>query len=330
MMTQSVGVPLMAKRRSSTSRRRKGSLSDSECDTPLWSVSGATIQTSSDSAAAMRSATPRPGAWMPSSLVTRMRTIPLPLAGRGRGGGRGHRAQPSAWWRAGSAAGGTGQVRPRPATPTPLGLRPSRPSPQGGGMNAGASRFSLDPPHPAHVRRERVRHRDAAVLVLIVLHHGDEGATDGDAGAVQRVDETRAFPLLRAIAGVHAPRLEIGADRARRDLAIGPLPRQPDLDVVGLGRGEAHVAGAQRHDAIGQIEALEHFLGAAEHALVLVRRLLRRCDRDELALGELVLPQHAPRVLAGSARLGAKARGERGHAEREFVFGRDGLADEVY
>ena len=139
----------------------------------------------------------------------------------------------------------------------------------------------------------------------------------------------RGLAVLRAIAGVHAPRLEIGADRARRDLAIGPLPRQPDLDVVGLGRGEAHVAGAQRHDAIGQIEPLQHLLGAAEHALVLVRRLLRRRDRDELALGELVLPQHAARVLAGSARLGAEARRERGDAQGELVLGRDGFADEV-
>ena len=51
MMTQSVGVPLTAKCRSEISRRRKGSLSDSECETPLWSVSGATTHTSSDRAA---------------------------------------------------------------------------------------------------------------------------------------------------------------------------------------------------------------------------------------------------------------------------------------
>ena len=50
MMTQSVGVPLTAKRRSPTGRSRSGSLSESECDTPDWSYSGATIQTSSESA----------------------------------------------------------------------------------------------------------------------------------------------------------------------------------------------------------------------------------------------------------------------------------------
>ena len=52
MMTQSVGVPLTAKRRSPTARSRSGSLSESECETPDWSNSGATTQTSSDSARA--------------------------------------------------------------------------------------------------------------------------------------------------------------------------------------------------------------------------------------------------------------------------------------
>ena len=51
-----------------------------------------------------------------------------------------------------------------------------------------------------------------------------------------------------ADARVHPPRLEVAADRAGRDLAEGLLARHPDLDVVGLLGGEAHVAGAERHD----------------------------------------------------------------------------------
>ena len=38
MMTQSVGVPLIAKWRSLISRSRSGSLSESECETPDWSA----------------------------------------------------------------------------------------------------------------------------------------------------------------------------------------------------------------------------------------------------------------------------------------------------
>ena len=56
-----------------------------------------------------------------------------------------------------------------------------------------------------------------------------------------------------------------------------------------------------------QIEALEHFLGAGGHALVLGGGLFGRGDRDELDLFELVLADHAARVAPGRPRLGAKA-----------------------
>ena len=38
-------------------------------------------------------------------------------------------------------------------------------------------------------------------------------------------------------------------------------PGQPDLEVVGLRGGEAEVAGRERHDAVGQLEPLQHLLG---------------------------------------------------------------------
>ena len=46
IMTQSVGVPRTAKRRSPASLMRKGSVRVSECEAPLCSLSGATTQTS--------------------------------------------------------------------------------------------------------------------------------------------------------------------------------------------------------------------------------------------------------------------------------------------
>ena len=79
-------------------------------------------------ARAIVSSTARPGAWMPSSLVTRMRMV-------------------------------------RPAVSMRV--------------------------EPAHVGLQRFRHRDAAVLVLVVLHHRDQRAADRDARAVERVDEAR-------------------------------------------------------------------------------------------------------------------------------------------
>src|SRR5947209_8660484 len=245
MMTQSVGVPLTAKWRSPIARSRSGSLRDSECDTPDWSYSGAITQMSSDSARPICSQTPSPSAWMPSSLVIRMRT----------------------------------------------GKRSS-------GM--------LDGLAAAHIGRQRIGHRDRAVLLLIVLQDGDQGAADRDTRAVQGMQVAHMASLVAVPSG-HATRLELTAIRARRNFPICLLPRQPDLDVVGLLRRKPHVAGTQRHHPVMQVEPAQHLLGAGEHALMLVRALLRRGDRDQLDLAELMLADHAAGIPAGGAGLGPEA-----------------------
>src|SRR5437868_3830820 len=71
--TQSVGVPSIAYLVSPIWRARIGRVIDSEWPAPLWLNSGATTQTSLDSCPATSTSASRPGAWMPSSLVTRMR-----------------------------------------------------------------------------------------------------------------------------------------------------------------------------------------------------------------------------------------------------------------
>ena len=42
-----------------------------------------------------------------------------------------------------------------------------------------------------HVRAQRVRNDDGAVLLLVVLQNRNQRAADGQAGSVQRVDELR-------------------------------------------------------------------------------------------------------------------------------------------
>src|SRR4051795_8873802 len=71
---------------------------------------------------------------------------------------------------------------------------------------------------PAHISLQHIRHRDAAALLLIGLHHGDQRAADRDARAVERMHEVRRAPL-GTVARIHAPRLEVAAVRARRNLA---------------------------------------------------------------------------------------------------------------
>ncbi len=126
-----------------------------------------------------------------------------------------------------------------------------------------------DPLEAAHVGPQHLRHRDGAVRVLVVLQHGDERAAHRHARAVQRVDEAGRLRAGGPVAGLHAARLEVAAGRAGRDLAERPLPRQPDFEVVGLARREAHVARAEQHAAVVQAQPLQHGLGGARHALVL-------------------------------------------------------------
>ncbi len=62
---------------------------------------------------------------------------------------------------------------------------------------------------------------------------------------------------------------------------------------------------------------------------MLVPPLLGRGDGDELDLGELVLADHAAGILARRAGFGAKARRERGEAQRQRVLVEDQFAHEI-
>jgi len=60
-----------------------------------------------------------------------------------------------------------------------------------------------------------------------------------------RSSKTTRLAVAGTITGIHAARLEIAAHRTARDFpesAALALPRHPDLDVIGLLRGKAHVA----------------------------------------------------------------------------------------
>ncbi|MPN30922.1 hypothetical protein SDC9_178393 [bioreactor metagenome] len=107
--------------------------------------------------------------------------------------------------------------------------------------------------------------------------------------------------------GLHPPRLEGFAVGAAGDFAIGTLRRQPDLEVVGLGCREAHVAGAQRDDAVGQLEPLQDGFGVADHFLERSFALIRGDDLHHFDLVELMLADHAAYVAPAAARFGAEA-----------------------
>src|ERR1700722_18513579 len=54
-----------------------------------------------------------------------------------------------------------------------------------------SKRASLQLSRSAHVGRKHGRNDDTAILLLIILQDGDERASDGDAGPVQRVHRLR-------------------------------------------------------------------------------------------------------------------------------------------
>src|SRR5207244_2200061 len=142
---------------------------------------------------------------------------------------------------------------------------------------------------------------------LIILQHRDQGSTDGKSGAVEGVDEPGALRPGLAEPSLHAPGLKFAAVGTAGYLPVTSLPRQPDLDVIGLHGAETHVAGAQHNRAKRKAETLQDGLGADGHAFVLLGRILRTDNRDQLHLAELVLTNHAAGILAGCPGLGAKA-----------------------
>ena len=115
---------------------------------------------------------------------------------------------------------------------------------------------------------------------------------------------------LGAVADVQAPGLEVGRVRARSELAVALLARQPRLAVVLLGRRGAEVADRDVHHPVGQLERLQDVLLDREKAVVLGARLLGLAEHEHLDLVELVHAEDAARVLARGAqpRGGSRAR----------------------
>src|SRR5665213_1965220 len=166
----------------------------------------------------------------------------------------------------------------------------------------------------------------AAVRALVVLDQRDQRASDRAARAVQRVDRFGLRAGFAAETDRGAPGLEIGAVRARADLAIGLRARHPGLHVVRLRGVEAGVAGAQQHHAVGDPQLFVQARRVAHERLEIVERALRRRQPDEFDLFELMLADEPARVLAGGPGLLAEARRVRGVPLWERIAGEDLVA----
>ena len=119
------------------------------------------------------------------------------------------------------------------------------------------------------VRAERGGQGDAAIGTLVVLEDRDQRPADRRGRAVQRVqhlDLARRPPDP----GLPTSRAVVGVVRARGELPVPALARQPHLEVVLLGRRASQIPGRHVHDAVGNIELADDLLLDAEDELELI------------------------------------------------------------
>src|SRR6185295_5292270 len=95
-----------------------------------------------------------------------------------------------------------------------------------------------------------------AVRLFPGFHQRHEEARQRGAAAIKDVREN-IVALLVLKTEAHPARLEILAIRAARHLEELSLTRRPDLNVVGHGAGEAHIAGAELNDPVMKPQQLQ-------------------------------------------------------------------------
>src|ERR1039457_1743511 len=167
------------------------------------------------------------------------------------------------------------------------------------------------------VRTQHLRDNHAPVGLLIIFHNRNPGAAYGQSAAVQRVYKLSLVLAFGTVANVGAPcliRLEI---RARRNLAIQLLSRQPDFNVVCFRRRRSHVARAQRHGAVMQPQLLQNFLGVVREFLVFLVGLLGTRELHQFHFLKLMLPDDATHVFSIRSRFAAEARRVGGERDRQ-------------
>ncbi len=180
-----------------------------------------------------------------------------------------------------------------------------------------------------HVWDEGLGYFDAAVGLLVVFEDCEIGSAYGEAAAVEGVEELGLAGSGWAVADVGSAGLEGLEVGAGADLAVEVLAGEPDFEVVGLGGGETHVAGAEEHAAVGEAELFEDGLGVAGEGLVLFVGLFGRGELDQLDLLELVLTDHAADVFAVAAGFGAEAGGVGAVGDGELGLVEGLVAEEV-
>ena len=105
------------------------------------------------------------------------------------------------------------------------------------------------------------------------------------------------------------------------EIAVGILRRQPHFQIVSFARAEAHVAGAQQHLAVRQVQQLQHFFRVAGQLFQGIHRIFRTNDLHHFNLVELVHADQTAGVTAVRTGFSTEAWRVCGHFQRQrFLF----------
>ena len=169
---------------------------------------------------------------------------------------------------------------------------------------------------------------DGTVGLLMCFEERDEKSRERGTTAVQDVRKA-VFACGAFETGVHAAGLEIFAVGAARNFQVLILARSPDLDVIGFGAGETHVACAEENDVVMEAELLEDSFGIYHHFFEFLVAVLRFDQLDEFDFVELVNANHAACADSGGASFSAEARAISAIINRELIFLENFLAMNV-
>ena len=122
------------------------------------------------------------------------------------------------------------------------------------------------------------------------------------------MDQLRAPTLAGAVTNVGPAGLKVGAVGAGAYLQPLVATGGPDLNVIGLGRGETHVAGAQAQHPVRQAQQLADLFGVGQELLQFIAGGFRLHQLVHLHLVELVDALDAPGIPSGGGLLATEAR----------------------
>ena len=154
------------------------------------------------------------------------------------------------------------------------------------------------PADTVHKGLEGRRNQDTAVGLLVILQKSHQGSAHSQSGSINGMDQFRFGPSLPAETDVGPAGLEIFKVAAGGYFPIKILSREPDFNIVGLGRSETEITGTETDHLIGQIQLFENLFGVLQQSFQFIIGIFRETKFYQFHFIKLVLADQPPGVLA--------------------------------